>query len=126
VAAAEAAGRGFKRVAITGTRALVDSLIYPERLGARGLECRRPNPAERAECNRIIFEELNRNSFKPESVGYLQRVIERLKDEGADAVILGCTEFPLVLDDGNSALPTLDSTRLLARAALRQAVAAGA
>jgi aspartate racemase len=124
VVAAEAAQRGFGRVAITGTRPLVESEIYPERLAARGLECLRPSPAERAECTRIIYEELVRSIMKPESVGYLQRMIERLKGEGADAVILGCTEFPLVLNDENSALPTLDSTRLLARAALRHAVGA--
>jgi aspartate racemase len=60
--------------------------------------------------------------FKPESVAYFQRVIARLKDEGCDAVVLGCTEIPLIINDGNSALPTLDSTRLLARAALNRAV----
>jgi aspartate racemase len=123
VVAAEAAERGFKRLAITGTRTLVESAIYPERLAARGLECLRPSPTERAECNHIIFDELVSGAFKPDSVAYLQRMIARLKDEGAEAVILGCTEFPLVLNDENSALPTLDSTRLLARAALRRAVA---
>jgi len=122
VVAAEAAERGLKRLAITGTRTLVESAIYPERLAARGLDCLRPSPAERAECNRIIFEELVRSMFRPDSVAFLQGMIGRLKDEGCDAVILGCTEFPLVLNDGNSPLPTLDSTRLLARAALRRAV----
>jgi aspartate racemase len=122
VVAAEATERGFRRVAITGTSPLVESAIYPERLAARGLDCLRPSPGERAECTRIIYEELVRSIMKPESIGYLQRMIERLKGEGADAVILGCTEFPLVLNDENSVLPTLDSTRLLARAALRRAV----
>jgi aspartate racemase len=60
--------------------------------------------------------------FKPTGVRYFQQVIERLKAAGAEAVILGCTEIPLIIDDSNSALPTLDSTRLLARAALRRAV----
>ena len=60
--------------------------------------------------------------FRPASVAYLQRVIARLQDEGCDAVILGCTELPLILSDANSSLPVLDSTRLLARAALRRAV----
>jgi aspartate racemase len=62
------------------------------------------------------------SSFKPESIGYFQQVIARLKDQGCDAVVLGCTEIPLIIDDANSPLPTLDSTRLLARAALRRAV----
>ncbi|HEV8390702.1 MAG TPA: amino acid racemase [Dongiaceae bacterium] len=118
----EAAARGLKRLAITGTRTLVESEIYPERLAARGLDSVRPSPAERAECSRIIFDELNRNVFKPEAVVYLQRMIGRMKEQACDAAILGCTEFPLILNDENSPLPTLDSTRLLARAALRRAV----
>src|SRR5262249_29880561 len=122
VVAAEAAERGCKRLALTGTRWLVDSNVYPEKLQARGLSYLRPTPAERDELNRIIMDELVCSVFKPESVGYFQRVIARLKDEGCDAVVLGCTEIPLIINDANSALPTLDSTRLLARAALRHAV----
>jgi aspartate racemase len=122
VVAGEAAARGFRRLGITGTRWLVDSEVYPEALAARGLDYLRPNAVERAETNRIIMEELVYDRFKPESVTYFQRVIARMKDEGCDAVILGCTEIPLIISDANSALPTLDSTRLLARAALRRAV----
>jgi len=62
--------------------------------------------------------------FKPEAVAYFQKVMGRLKDDGCDAVVLGCTEIPLIMSDANSSLPTLDSTRLLARAALRRAVQA--
>jgi aspartate racemase len=64
--------------------------------------------------------------FKPAAIAHFQRVIGRMKDEGCDAVILGCTEIPLVMSDANSPLPTLDSTRLLARAALRHAVGSAA
>jgi aspartate racemase len=71
---------------------------------------------------RIIMDELVCGIVKPDSIAVLQSVIQRLKDRQCDAVILGCTELPLVLDDHNSALPTLDSTRLLARAALRKVV----
>jgi len=123
VVATHAAERGFHRLGLTGTRHLVDSEVYPERLAARGLEYLRPNPAERAEINRIIFEELIAGIFKPEAIACFQRVIARMKDEGCDAVVLGCTEIPLIMNDGNSPLPTLDSTRLLARAALRHAAA---
>jgi aspartate racemase len=122
VVAAEAASRGYRRLALTGTRWLVDSDIYPEKLAARGLACERPTPEERDEINRIIMDELVYGVFKPEGITYFQRVIRRMKDAGCDAVILGCTEIPLIIDDGNSPLPTLDSTRLLARAALRRAV----
>ena len=122
VAARHAAERGFRRVGITGTRWLVDSEVYPEKLTARGLEYVRTSAAEREECNRIIMDELVRSVFRPESVAYFQQVIARLKDRGCDAVVLGCTEIPLIIDDGNSPIPTLDSTRLLAREALKRAV----
>src|SRR5438876_622262 len=121
VVAAHAVERGFQRLGVTGTRWLVDSEIYPEKLTARGLEYVRPNDAEREETNRIIMDELVYGVFKPQAVGYFQRVIQRLKEEGCDAVVLGCTEIPLIMNDSNSPLPTLDSTRLLARAALRRA-----
>jgi aspartate racemase len=120
--AAQAVERGYRRLALTGTRWLVDSTVYPEKLEARGLSYLRPTAGERDEINRIIMDELVCSVFKPESVAYFQRVIARLKDEGCDAVVLGCTEIPLIINDGNSALPTLDSTRLLARAALNRAV----
>jgi len=123
VAADEAVRRGFRRIGITGTRWLVDSEVYPSRLAARGLEYRRPNAQERDETGRVIMDELVNGIFSPEGVASFQRVIERMKtQEGCDAVVLGCTEIPLIIGDANSALPTLDSTRLLARAALRRAV----
>jgi len=122
VVAAQAVERGFRRLGLTGTRWLVEGEVYPEKLTARGLGYVRPNPAEREEINRIIMDELVYGVFKPEAVAYFQRVIERIKNEGCDAVVLGCTEIPLILNDSNSPLPTLDSTRLLARAALRRAV----
>jgi aspartate racemase len=121
VVAAQAVERGFRTLGITGTRYLVDSEVYPEKLAARGLKYQRPSATERAEINRIIFEELVCGVFRPAAIAYFQGVITRLKGAGCDAVVLGCTEIPLIIDDGNSPLPTLDSTRLLARAALRRA-----
>lgn len=122
VVTAQAVERGFRRLGLLGTRWLVESEVYPEKLTARGLEYMRPNPDEREEISRIIMDELVYGVRKPEGVTYHQRVIERMKDEGCDAVVLGCTEIPLIINDSNSSLPTLDSTRLLARAALRRAV----
>jgi aspartate racemase len=81
----------------------------------------RADAAQRIETNRIIMDELVCGIVKPESTAWLQQRIHALKQAGCDAVVLGCTELPLVLADANSALPTLDSTRLLARAALRMA-----
>jgi len=86
------------------------------------VECVRANPVERIEINRIIMDELVKGVVAPEALAYFQRVIERMKADGCDAVILGCTEIPLIVSDATSALPTLDSTRLLARSALRRAM----
>ena len=124
VVAEECVARGFGKVGLTGTRYLVESDVYPAALSARGVEFARPNPDERKEINRIIFDDLVRGVFRPEAVAHFQRVIERFRNDGCDAVILGCTEIPLIINDANSSLPTLDSTRLLARAALRRAVEA--
>ena len=124
VVADEAVKRGFKRLGLTGTRWLVDSGVYPPKLEFRGLEFARPSSDERDEINRLIMEDLVRGVFTAKTIAYFQTVISRLKqDEHCDAVILGCTEIPLIINDANSALPTLDSTRLLARAALRRAAA---
>lgn len=122
VVADAAVARGFRCLSLLGTRWLVDSEVYPGALSGRGLRYMRPEPAEREEMNRIIMDELVCGIFKPEAVAWLQRIIERMKDAGCDAVVLGCTELPLIISDENSPLPTLDSTRLLARAALRRAV----
>ena len=124
VVAEEAAARGFRRIGITGTRWLVDSDTYPRELTARGLDYLRPGDADRDEMSRIIMDELVYGDFRSESVAYFQNVIRGMKEAGCDAVALACTEIPLIIDDANSALPTLDSTRLLAMAALRRAVEA--
>ena len=125
VVAAEAARRGFRRLGLIGTRWLIESEVYPDKLTARGLEYVRPAAKEREEINRIIMDELVYGVFKPEAIAYHQWVIGRMADAGCDAVILGCTETPLIMNDANSPLPVLDSTRLLARAAVRRAVQDG-
>ena len=123
VVADDAIARGFRRLGLTGTRWLVDSDVYPAQLTSRGIDYVRPTPDERAAINRIIFDELVKGTFTREAEAAFQRVMERMKGEGCDAVVLGCTEIPLLMHDGNSPLPTLDSTRLLARAALTRAAA---
>jgi aspartate racemase len=122
VVVADAVERGFKRIGLTGTHWLVESDVYPEKLAAHGLDFVRPESQQRAEMGRLIMNELVPGVFKPETTAYFQRVIEGLKEQGCDAVVLGCTEIPLIINDANSALPTLDSTRLLARAALKKAI----
>lgn len=122
VVVSEASKRGHSRLGLLGTRWLVASSVYPDQLQARGLACVRPADSERDEVSRLIMDELVHGIFRPETVAYFQQVIQRLEDRGCDAVILGCTEIPLIIDDKNSSLPALDSTRLLAREALRAAV----
>ena len=124
VVASEAQARGFQRVGLTGTRWLVDSAVYPDMLAARGIACVRPGENERGDIDRIIMQELVPGVVRPDSVQRFQAIIGGLREQGCDAVILGCTEIPLIISDANSPLPTLDSTRLLARAALRKALSA--
>ena len=119
----EALRRGYRQLGITGTKYLVESSVYPEELEKRGLGWLRPSEEQRERVNQIIFDELVYGRFTADALSFFQKVIEDLKRRGCDAVVLGCTEIPLLVNDENSPLPTLDSTRLLARAALKRAVA---
>ena len=101
----------------------MESNVYPSKLRVYGMEWAIPNKRERMVVNKIIFDELVYGIVRPESRARLVYIIKRLaRDEGCDAVVLGCTELPLILNDATSPIPTLDSTRILARAALRKAV----
>jgi aspartate racemase len=120
--ACEAKRNHFKRIAVLGTRYLMEGPVYPEKLKAAGLEYRMPGPPQRERIDQIIMDELVMGQFLPRSRAYFTEVIRGLKDEGCDAVALACTEVPLIVDEESSPLPPLDSTRLLARAALRNAV----
>ena len=125
VVASTAVARGFRRVGLTGTQWLVDSEVYPEQLSAHGIEVVRPPPEERRELSRIIMDELVRGIFRAESVAYFQQVIGALRQADCDAVVLGCTEIPLLVRPDDCPLPSLDSTRLLARAAVDAALQSG-
>lgn len=118
----EARRSHFKRLGVLGTKYLMEGPVYPERLKAAGLEHRIPGPQERERINQIIMDELVNAEFTPRSLAYFQEVIRALADQGCDAVVLGCTEIPLLVTPDSSSLPTLDSTRLLAKAAVKKAV----
>jgi len=120
--AKEAKRDGSKRLGVLGTKYLTEGPVYPQALKAAGLEHRIPNAEQRTEINRIIFDELVNGQFLPRSLDYCVDVIRSLKEQGCDAVVLGCTEIPLLVSEETSPLPPLDSTRLLARAALRKAL----
>jgi len=119
----EARRRGFRKLGLTGTKFLVSGPVYPEKLEQLRIDYVRPTEAQQKRINAIIFDELVRGQQTAEALAYLQQVIEEFKVQGCDAVVLGCTEIPLLISDRESPLPTLDSTRTLARAALRHALA---
>ena len=120
--AAEAKERGYRRLAVTGTKYLMTGSVYAGALAPRGISHEIPDEADRERIDGIIFDELVNGVFTEESRLYFNEVIGDLKGRGCDAVVLGCTEIPLLVDPGDCPLPTLDSTRLLARAALRESV----
>jgi aspartate racemase len=120
--AGEAGRRQFKRLGVLGTRYLMEGPVYPEKLKAAGLEYRMPGPQAREKINRIIMGELVNAQFTQPSLAYFQEEIRTLASQGCDAVVLGCTEIPLLVTPDSSPLPTLDSTRLLAKAAVQKAV----
>ncbi|HLU69009.1 MAG TPA: amino acid racemase [Kofleriaceae bacterium] len=123
VVADRAARDGRRRVGVLGTCYTMEGPVYPRALGARGIAAEIPEPDDRAAVHRIIFEELVKGVFTGASRTVYAGVIERLAARGCDAVALVCTEIPLLVTPEVSPLPTLDSTRLLARAAFE--VAAG-
>jgi aspartate racemase len=112
--AEEAKAKGYSRIGLTGTKYLMESDVYPA-------EYLRPAPEEREKMNAIIFDELVYGRFESRSRLFFQEVIGRMQEAGCDAVALCCTEIPLLIHPEDSTLPVLDSTRLLARAALQRA-----
>jgi aspartate racemase len=118
----EARRSHFKRLGVLGTRYLMEGPVYPEKLNAAGLEYRTPDAEAREKINQIIMDELVNAQFTAPSLAYFQQVIRALADQGCDSVVLGCTEIPLLVTADSSPLPTLDSTRLLAKAAVKKAV----
>ena len=122
VVADEAVRRGFRRLGILGTKYLMEGPVYRDALQARRIEMRIPPIDARIRINGAIFGELVNAVFLDGTRRMFHAEIERLRDEGCDAAVLGCTEIPLIVNPEEAALPTLDSTRLLARAALEKAL----
>jgi aspartate racemase len=122
VVAAQARRDRRTRVALLGTRWTMTGPAYPAAFARADLGLQSPEPDERAIIDRIIFEELCQGIISEASRSQYVRIIERLKRDGCDAVALSCTEIPLLVTPEVSPLPTLDSTRLLARAAVAVAL----
>jgi aspartate racemase len=121
--AAEAHRIGYARLGILGTKYLTESDVYPDALKEFQIQSEIPDVEDRERINEIIFKELVNGIFPEASRLYFNEVAEKLKRRGCDAVVLGCTEIPLIVRPDDTPLPTLDSTRLLARAALQRALA---
>ncbi|MEU8342531.1 amino acid racemase [Spirillospora sp. NPDC048832] len=121
VVADRAAADGRTRVGVLGTGYTMDGPVYPRELAARGIAAEVPGPADRETVHRIIFDELVNGVITEKSRRAYVEIIGRLAERGCDAVALVCTEIPLLVTPDVSPLPTLDSTRLLARAAFETA-----
>lgn len=119
--AEEAYRSGYQRLGILGTKYLMEGGVYPEALQRFSIDSEIPDEADREKINEIIFKELVNGVFPETSRLYFNEVATKLKARGCDAVVLGCTEIPLIVRPNDTPLPTLDSTRLLAREALRRA-----
>lgn len=123
VVAQTAAARGLRRVGVMGTSWLVQSTVYPLALSGQGVSWMRPNEEDINDMHAVIMHDLVPVEIKENTISRLTSVAWHLRDAGCDGVVLGCTELPLVLNEANLKMPALDSTRLLAQAALRRATA---
>jgi aspartate racemase len=118
----EISKHGHKRIGLLGTRYTMTGPVYKSACEKRDWELLVPEEATREQLNTAIFDELCMNVFKPNTTHLFLNAIEDLKSKGAECVILGCTEIPLIVTPENSALPTFDSTRLLAKYAVLEAI----
>ena len=122
VVAEEAKQKGFTNLGILGTKYLMAGPVYPDVLRKYDIGYQIPKEQEREKIDRIIFSELVNGIFTEESRLYFNDAIGAFKQNGCDTVVLGCTEIPLIVNPNDCPLPSLDSTRLLARAAIRKAI----
>ena len=122
VVAEQALRDGRTKVGILGTKYTMNGPVYPGALGRRRIGWAVPSPEDQKLINDVIFDELCLGTFTDESRNAYVRIIEKLKQDGCDAVALVCTEIPLLVTPDVSPLPTLDSTRLLAKASVEVAI----
>ncbi|HEX6729562.1 MAG TPA: amino acid racemase [Pyrinomonadaceae bacterium] len=122
VVAEAAAASKWSRLGILGTKFLMEGKVYRDVLSTHGIETLTPEAAEREKINGFIFEELVKGDFKSSTREYFRSEAAELSERGCDAVVMACTEIPLILSPGDTKVPLLDSTRLLARAALAESL----
>jgi aspartate racemase len=114
--------KGYNCLGILGTDYIMTSPLYQKKLNDAGISTKIPGDKDRKKIHDIVYNELANGIFTDRQSNYFSRIIDKFKDYGADAVVLGCTEIPFVIDPSDCSLPALDSTRMLARAALRKAL----
>lgn len=120
---AEIAARGMHRVGLLGTRFTMEHGFYVDRLRERfGIDCTVPEPADRSAVDRIIYEELCAGIVSETSQDMVARIIAALIGAGAEAIVLGCTELPLLVEQANSSVPLIDTSELHCRAAVERAL----
>ena len=112
---------GLHHLGVLGTKYLMEGPVYATAAVSAGITLSIPSEERRRQISQIIFSELVKGIFKSESIKVFTDTIDYFKEQGCDGVVLGCTEIPLIISAENSSLPPLDSTRLLARAALQWA-----
>lgn len=122
VVARKAKAEGRRKIALLGTKYTMEGAAYRSAFERHGLDMAIPNAADRELLNTLIFDELCVGQFTDRARAAFLRVIDELKAQGCDAAALSCTEIPLIVTPENSSLPTLDSTRLLAHAAVAVAL----
>ena len=122
VVAEAAKNRGYAKLGVLGTRFLMEGQVYPKVLSSRNIEVVIPQPEQREEINSLILDELVKGTLKDSTRDYFRRSVAELAAAGCDAVVMACTEIPLVLRAEDVEIPLLDSTRLLAKAALKEAL----
>ena len=114
---------GVRRVGLLGTAFTMEKAFYRDRLALAGLDVIVPDEADRGEVHRVIYEELVAGKIEPASRQIYREIIARLVERGAQAIVLGCTEIMLLVDQSDAAVPLFDTTELHALAAVDQALA---
>jgi aspartate racemase len=114
-------GRGLRTVGLLGTRFAMEKGFYQETLARQGIEVLVPGAEDRAYVNRVIYEELVAGQIRDESRADFLAIIQKLVARGAEGVILGCTEIPLLVSEAEAGIPLFDTTRIHAEAALTYA-----
>jgi aspartate racemase len=116
------AAAGLRTVGLLGTRPTMEEAFIKDRLAGRGITALVPEEADRGFIHETILDELGQGLFRPETRARYLSIMEGLRQRGAEGIILGCTEIPLLVKRDDFALPLFDTMELHAAAAVRFAL----